>query len=75
MSGSFARPIPLRAQLVKSLLVTPPTEEQLCDLLSIASIDAGWAAKVPNDELLAEAEDSVGRAYRALVAFRGRAGA
>ena len=72
MSGSVARPSPLRPLFQDSLLVIPPSEELLCDLLSTASIDAGWAAKVPNDELLAEAETSLGKAYRAVTAYRGR---
>ena len=72
MTASFYRPAPVRDQFIDSLLVIPPSEELLCDLLKTASTDAGWAAFAPNDELLAEAETSLGKAYRAVVAFRGR---
>lgn len=70
MSASFNRQ-PVKAMFTDSLLVTPPSLERLTTLLSDASIDAGWAAKVPQDQLLAEAEQSLGLAWLAIQAYRG----
>jgi hypothetical protein len=73
MSGSFYRPSVARQQIVDSLLVTPPRSlEDVTDALKAASIDAGWAANVPTDEMLEEAELSLGRAYRAVRDWRGK---
>lgn len=73
MSASFARPSPTKQAIVDSLLITPPQSlEHVTDALKAASIDAGWAANVPTDEMLEEAELSLGRAYRAVVAWRGK---
>ena len=74
MSGSFYRPAPsVRQALVDSLLITPPQSlDDVTDALKEASISAGWASAVPTDEMLAEAEADLGKAYRALVAWRGK---
>ena len=82
MSASFYRPAPVRQQLIDSLLVTPPDLIELGGVLSDASINSAWAAEgverarrrcePPDDDMLAEAETSLGKAYRAVVAFRGR---
>ena len=73
MSGSFHRPSSTRQQIVDSLLIVPPQSlEDVIDALRDASIEAGWAASVPTDKLLEEAELSLGRAYRAVVAWRGK---
>jgi hypothetical protein len=72
MSGSFARPSVARQQIVDSLLITPPSFEQVIDALQIASIDAAYAANVPTDELMKDAELSLGKAYRAVRDWRGQ---
>lgn len=72
MSASFHRPSPpVRQMFVDSLMVTPPSKERLGELLSKASSDAGWAAWAMTDDLLDEAEASLGAAYLALQSFRG----
>lgn len=85
MSASYSRPSPVRAQLVDSLMFgDAPTPQRLHDLLAKASTEAGWAAWAiqpapdagcsvdPDDELLAEAEDAIFKAYLAIYAYRCR---
>ena len=74
----------LRDKLVASIALTPKPVDliELGGLLSDASINSAWAAEgverarkrcePPDDDMLAEAETSLGKAYRAVVAFRGR---
>lgn len=81
MSGSVARPSPVRQQIVDSLMfMAPPSLPHLSRLLHSARIECETAAKEvdfaesigrePSDELLSEAEAAVFKAYLALYAMR-----
>lgn len=82
MSASFNRPSPVRAQIVDSLMITPPTPERLHELLSDVSRICGWTAYAvsptpgagfahPDREMLDEAEEALILAYTAVYAMRG----
>lgn len=82
MSASFNRPSPVRAQIVDSLMITPPTPERLHELLSDVSRICGWTAyavsptpgagfAAPDREMLDEAEEALILAYTAVYAMRG----
>lgn len=72
MSGSVAR-YPLRQAIVDSFLITPPQSlDDVTDALKEASSAAGWAAWAPDDEMLADAELKLGKAYRAVRDWRGK---
>lgn len=83
MSGSVARPSPVRDQIVNSLMMTPPSLDHLADLLGKVAASAGWTAWAirpspaagcsdPDDELLRDAETDLLNAYLAVYAMRGR---
>lgn len=81
MPASFARPSPVRQQIVDSLMfMAPPSNDHLAELLAEASSATGWAAfamQSPDGRILdldeeqrADAEAAVFRAYLALYARR-----